>query len=429
MSFRFLRYDYAPRLALFFAICVMPDARAEDAGAIDLARALALTTERNPALVAARHSEAIAGALVEQAGYRPNPTLDVSFENFAGTGAFKDTRALEGTVEASQTIERGGKRAKRVALARRQLSIAQSEYAIRHREALSETASAYVAALAAAARLEWAKEPRALAQRAIEAAEERINAAMGSAIELARARAAAATAEMQYAQSEAAWISATSELASRWGALDEAPALPPALPAIPADMPDRNALQARLALHPAIALQQSRTEAMRAELDLQQAHAVNDVTVGAGLRWLRPDDDAALVASVSVPLPFQHRNAGNIRAARESVVQSEQLARAADVELRIRFAGAWRELEAAHRAARTLRADALPALGQATSAADDAHAQGQLPLTEVLEARRALADLRRAIIDADFAYAEALVRVEGLVDAQFPLTQQLFSRP
>jgi outer membrane protein TolC len=48
---------------------------------------------------------------------------------------------------------------------------------------------------------------------------------------------------------------------------------------------------------------------------------------------------------------------------------------------------------------------------------------------EVLDARRALIALRRDLLDAELAYALALVRAEALAGASFAETKALFERP
>ena len=74
---------------------------------------------------------------IEQAGLRPNPTLDVTLENFLGTGKLQGTRQLETTVQTNQIIERGGKREKRIALAGRGHDTATKEFAVRRSEVIA----------------------------------------------------------------------------------------------------------------------------------------------------------------------------------------------------------------------------------------------------------------------------------------------------
>ena len=98
-----------------------------------------------------------------------------------------------------------------------------------------------------------------------------------------------------------------------------------------------------------------------------------------------------------------------------------------EVELRSAFTAAWQDLKAANAAALNLRRDVLPATEEAHAVVRRAYEEGQLPLIDVLDAQRALVAIRREILDAESAYAVALVRAESLTDPAFPLTTSLFS--
>lgn len=391
--------------------------------------ALRRAAGRHPSLLAQHHQERAAEALVEQAGLRPNPTLDVSLENFAGTGSVEGVRGLEATVQASQTLERGGKRGKRVALAERERETAAREFAVHRAEILAATAAAYVEAVAAQQRLALAAEPLRLARETVDAAGARVRAGAASPAESARAHAGLAGAEVEFSRAEAALHAARARLAATWGGSpDEVTALPGALH-LPAVLPRREDLLARLASHPRLDLQQSHVAGRRAALELEQAQAVQDVTVGGGVRFLRDGSDAAFVAGVSVPLPTRHRNRGNIRAARETLAGAELGAGAVEAELRAAFAAAWQDLASSHAAALILRRQALPATEEAHRAVRHAYEQGQLPLIDVLDAQRALAALRRELLEAESACALALARLDALTDPAFGAFSTLFAQP
>jgi outer membrane protein TolC len=71
----------------------------------------------------------------------------------------------------------------------------------------------------------------------------------------------------------------------------------------------------------------------------------------------------------------------------------------------------------------------LPAAEEAAASVQSAYDKGLLPLMDVLDARRALIALRRDLLDAELAYAAALVRAESLAGASFSETKALFDRP
>lgn len=401
------------------------------APALTLAETLTLVAARHPALAAQAFHERAAAGLVEQAALRPNPTLEASLENVLGTGRVQGVRSLEATVQASQTFERGGKREKRLAVATSERDLAAAEFAVRRAEILATAAAAYVHALAAHQRLALAAEPLRLARETLALVDSRQRAGAASSTEAARARVALIAAETEFARTEAAFASARAALAASWGGeLSELPATALTGPLRPPDaLPAEAALRARLATHPRLAVQSALIASRRATLELAHAHSTSDVTASGGVRFLRDGTDAAFVAGLSVPLPTRNKNQGNIRAARETLAGAEQSLRAVESELRTAFSAAWHDLSLAHTLAQKLRREALPATEEAHASVRRAYAAGPIPLTEVLDAQRALAALRRDLLAADTDYATALVRLEALTDPTFSLTAALVAAP
>lgn len=416
--------------AFSFSVVVVSAEEAPSAR-LTLAQSLALAADRSPALAAQAFQERAAAGIIEQAGLRPNPTLDVGLENVLGTGHVQGVRSLEATVQASQTFERGGKRDKRVALASRERETAGREFAVRRTEILAATASAYVAAVAAQQRLALAAEPLRLARETLAVIDSRMRAGAASQIESARARAALVSSEAEFARTEAAVISARAALAGTWGGnLSEITGTPLAgAVRVPETLPAEAGFRTRLAAHPRLAVQTAVVASRRAALDLEQTQATQDVTASGGVRFLRNGTDAGFVAGVSVPIPYRNKNQGNIRAARETLAGAEHAVRAVESELRAAFSVAWQDLAAAHMVAQKLRRDALPATEEAYAAVRRAYEAGPIPLIDVLDAQRALSALRREILAAEADYAAALVRLEALTDASYPAVTALISQP
>lgn len=401
----------------------------EAAPSLTLGEALQRAATRNPGLLAQGYQERAAEALIEQAGYRPNPTLNVEVENFAGTGRVQGVRTLETTAQVSQTFERGGKPGKRVALAQRDRDAVAQEMAVRRAGVLAVTASTYVSVLAAQQRLALADEQLGLARETLDAVDARVQAGDVSPAEAARARAAIALAQAEHARQQAGLAGARAALAATWGgSAGEVGSLHGTLH-IPEQIPGEEDYRIKLGQHPRLALQEAIIAGRRAALELERAQSSQDITVGGGLRFFRDGSDAGLVAGVSVPLPTRNRNQGNIRAARETLAGAEQALPAIENELRSTLSTHWQELQAAHAALKNLRTDALPATEEAYAVVSRAYQEGQLPLIDVIDAQRALIVIRREILDAEISYALALTRAEGLTTPAFPATHALISSP
>ena len=390
---------------------------------LTLAVALQRVVEQHPELVAQRFDQEVAAGRIDQAQLRPVPTIGLELENFVGTGALQGIDAMNATLQASQRIERGDKRLKRVALAEHQQSMASQQLTLRRTALLARTTAAYVQALIAQRHLAFSASAVELAQDAVAAAELRVNSGAASPIESARAHASLATTEVEHMRYQSKLEAAHQQLAASWGG--DAQSMEPLEGTItlPAALPDASLLRTKLTQSPRLALQAHFIASERANLDLQHALTTTDVTVAGGLRFLRDGQDAAFVAGVSMPLPSRHTNRGNIRSARAALASAEASTTAIELDLRTTFDTAWQELSAAHVAAHALRANVLPLLTEALAHVQSAYDQGQLPFVEVLAVRRELADLHHDILEYESTYATALVQLDALTDPSFSLTQ------
>jgi len=394
---------------------------------LPLSAALARAEQQHPVLRAAGYRARVADASVEQADVRPNPTLGVEVENVLGTGAWRGTRGLEATVQASQTFERGGKRERRVTLARHERRAVEHAFAVQRAKVLEATAVAFVEALAAQARVELAGEPVRLARELVAALEQRQAAGAAGPAEVARARASVALAEVERQRAEAGLTAARARLAALWaGRAEDVPPLVGTL-GLPATPPDREAWLARLADHPRLARQAALREAAEAAVDLARAGAVPDVTVGGGVRFLREGADVGFVAGLSLPLPIYDRNQGNVRAARAELAAVEEEGQATERELRVEFAAAWQELVSTREAAAALQREAVPAAEQAERLVRGGFAAGETALLDVLEARQLLVAVRREVLDLTAAHLVAHARLEALADLSFPTTTRVLT--
>src|SRR5688572_7272457 len=275
-------------LYLFLAATLVPSAAR---AALTLDEALARTAAQHPRLLAQAARVDAATAAAERAGYAPNPVLNVTLENFAGTGEARGVDVLEGTVEYSQTIERGGKRARRTAVAEAEREIANNTAAVTRAALAGAAAQDYVTTVVATQRLANARALADVARAAVRDAEARVAAGDAPATETARAQATLAIALADVARRAAAVEQARSALAANWaGQADEANP-PETIVRLPATLPDATAWRARLAQNPRVALEQARLASHRAAVALEQANATPNVDVAGGVRYLNASSD------------------------------------------------------------------------------------------------------------------------------------------
>ena len=121
-----------------------------------LAEAINRARIEHPLIIAARQRVALFEGERLEAGLRPNPTLNVSGENFPlhpPQNGFNFTRTLDWFVTYTQTIETAGKRGLRLAAAEHTVTAALAEAEAVERQVIYEVKAAYQHAVTAQARV------------------------------------------------------------------------------------------------------------------------------------------------------------------------------------------------------------------------------------------------------------------------------------
>lgn len=321
-------YGYSPLLRAACCAALM----ATTAGAADsLQQLVKQALLRNPELLAARQRLAETQGLLRQAGLRPNPVLDL----FIASGdALYSSGERELEVGYSHTFELGGKRARRVDVARLESELAALEIADRERQLRSQVKTRYYEALAAMRNLGNAQRLLELNRKSYLLAQARTREGEGAPleqgllqVELNRIDSDRVLFESQVERAviELKLLAGTDE----GGMLRVAePLVPPALEVDAAQFSKR-AIEER----PDIRAARLQEQLADAELRLARAGAVPDlVATGSYARlqsrfdqfgFQRPggpliplrDTDNILAAGISISLPIRNRNQGNIEAA------------------------------------------------------------------------------------------------------------------
>jgi cobalt-zinc-cadmium efflux system outer membrane protein len=370
--------------------------------------------EQSPRVAALQADVARAQGLARQARARPNPSINVYAENFAGDLTDNARSEQQTTLQIDQPIELGGKRAARIAAGEAGVVAAQARGADGRLAFVSELARAYAGAEIADRRIGLAEDEVEEAT-----ADLKVASALVASGKEARLRQVQSETELNTLQAELEAARAQQTLAlARLSALagvsmpytsvsesllDRLNAKPPSGPIDP--------LQST-----AVRAAEAERQAAARQVTVQQRLAIPNVTVQVGVRQLRVASGPAIVAGVSVPLPFFDRNTGNIAAARAELQGAE--ARAAVIRL---------DTEANSRAVGTLvEAADLRAVAaeRAMATADEgyrlariAYEAGKAPLIELLATRHNLGVVRGSILDAAVARLDArilLARLSGL---------------
>lgn len=381
----------------------------EPSAPLTLPAALALADGAHPELVAARHELSAEEGAVQQAGLLPNPSLSLE-----RVDTRRDTR--ETTLQLSQPLELGGKRAARVQAAQRGRDGVAASLAQRRAEVRAETAAAWFAVLAAQEQLRLAQQASALAARAAGATGRRVVAGKVSPVEETRAQVAASTVKLELIRAQSGLTTARARLAAQWG--NPAPLFERVageieiVPALP-DWPQQRAL---LAQAPALQVARAELERRRALTQVELSRRVPDLALTLGSKRSEELGRTQAVIGVSVPLPLFDRNQGAVLAASRRVDQARDALAATAARLESELVQARAEYASAREQALALRGEILPGAQSAYDATSTGFEYGKFGFLDVLDAQRTLLQAQShyltTLADAHRAQA-AITRILG----------------
>jgi cobalt-zinc-cadmium efflux system outer membrane protein len=385
-------------------------------GTLTMAQALALTLRKSPALAASSWDIRAAEAQVIQARLKPNPELNLTAEDVTGSGDYSSGDNAEHTLQLSQLVELGGKRAARTAQAQINTTLAGFDYQVLRVSVLRNTTQAFVEVLVAQRRLALAEETLRLWENAVPLTQKRFEKGASPEVELTRATVAVDLAQISVDQSRRDLLSAKAVLASQWGE-NRAVSFETVVGNLDytEPLPAFNSLVNRLGNHPQLARWTAEREHREAILRTEQAQAVPNLTVGVGPRVVGRGDNFTMgVISFTLPLPLFNRNEGNIAEARALIAKARPEEREIQARAFAELSVAYQTMRRASDIITKLKGSVLPAAEKTVELFSEGYAAGRFSQLEILDARRTLTDVRDRYLQALADYHKAVADMEAL---------------
>ncbi len=445
----------------------------EPAGVLTLDQALSAALLGSPRLAVYSWEVRVAEALALQARLRPNPELEIEAEGLRfndgpdsvtrsyagglsldgvtlsptwgagrerapGAGGFLD--GAEITLSLSQRVELGGKRARRIALARAETDVARWDFEAVRADVLAETARRFAAVLAAQEKAALAGDLERIAYEVQRAVAAQVEAGQVSPLDLRRARVETELAAIDLASAQRETDARRAALAAMWGSAEArferaAGALSP-----PPDLPPLAELAGRARANPDVARWQSELARREAALSLARSQRAPDLTVMAGLEWGKTTDEQARAVSlgssglefvreradydrdsdvtftvgVSVPLPLFDRNQGNILAETHRLEQTAAREREARTDAAAGITMTYAETAARRDEYVRLRDVVLPELEDTRRLTIEGYQEGKFDYLNVLAIERDLFESRARALDTLAACQETFITLERL---------------
>lgn len=401
------------------AVCLGAQAPVHAAEPLTVNDAFQRVIDTHPDLAVLRFSEAVLGADADRAAQPPPLRLGASAENALGTGTASGLSGVELTVSLTSVIERGDKRAARIALGQRRVEGIELLREGKRLDLLAEVARRYLDAQSARVIGQLIREDLAQRERLADAAAKRVRSGGTAESAFLAADAARIRREADLEQAQRRALHARRRLATLWGDTHADFALAGAdlsrIPAVPdyADLVDRlgNAPELRRFAH------ESRLR--EARLQLARTARTPDLDWQVGVRRLQADSDWGLVGSVSIPFGSAGRAEPEIRAADAEFSAVEFEREGQHRALQATLAEAWAQLDLAAATARQIDSDILPALQRAAEAAERAYRAGAADYLEWAQLQSEITAARRERLDASLAAHRALIELQRLTGETF----------
>jgi len=396
-------------MALIAAFVLVPLRTSGQEVPLDLRAALATAQSSNLELRAARQQRAIAVAGITTAGLLPNPTF--SFV------AAKDTPHEGITVDIP--LELGGKRGKRLAVAREEQKSIEVDVSVLERQVRRRTRQAFYEAVAAQAETTQSKFALDLSTHTRDMVQARYEAGDVAQLDVIQAEVEVAKATSDYETATQAQRSAEVLLAgllsrpitapvSISGKLDELP------PSPTLDAATAQAMQSNADLQKST--QDLKTEEKR--LTLAKSQQVPNIDLQPGLDFNSPPDfHQGGRGGLSVAIPLFNRGQGDVALSNARLnllrltIESQRLNASAQV------AAAYFDFTAKLHQAEQYRQSIVPQNEKLLSMAQDSYQSGKTNLLTLIDAQRRLNDVRKTYLDSLLVAQSSFAALEEVVGA------------
>lgn len=389
-------------------------------GMLTLGDAVAAALRGHPELEVMAWERRAAEARRLQAGLRPNPELIATLENGPGTGEHSGLSLLETTIQLALPLEPGARRDARLGISGAELAGVDAREVLLRLDVAASTSRMFIDVVEQQQNLKLAAQAAQDAEAMLEAARRRVRAGAASELEISRAVVALERARLQQEHYEHLLLVQRRLLAAQWGehepAFEQADADLLPLPALP----DGPALLAQLRLSPDFALYDVESRLHQA----QAAHAVAQnrmqPLVGIGVRRFEATDDVALLATLTLPLPWLNRQQGAIAEAEALSARSTAARAAAELTAEAALFDLLQELKHAATVLERLDAELIPQAERALRLLRQGYESGRYTQLDWLDARRTRLELEQERLSTAAEFHRFRVAVERMTALSAP---------
>jgi outer membrane protein, heavy metal efflux system len=397
---------------------------AQPAGAppdrVTIEQAVQEAVERNLNLLAERYNLSVADARIITAKLRPNPVFSAGLDYIDFQHHFNNDNQggpTEYNLRTDFILERGGKRERRIEVARSAREVAQLQLLNTTRALVLDVQNAFVDVQQAKDNLALAGENLTSFRSIVEVNATRVRAGDLAKVELVRTQVAALQFQSAARLAESKLKVAGNRLQSLMGRTAPAPsfdvvgALRRDTDPVVLETLSTRASEMRPDL---LALRQDQARS-QAEVRSQLAQGKMDFTVGTEFhRQFYNGNANALGFFFQTPLPLFNKNQGEIERARQEQEQILARIRAAQADVQNEVRNAWVQYTTSRGLLESIEHDLLDQARDVRTTMEYSYRRGEASLVEFLDAQRAFNDARQSANDARADFARSLYTIDAV---------------
>jgi cobalt-zinc-cadmium efflux system outer membrane protein len=369
---------------------------------------------KNLAVEAARLEVGVAEAERIGAGLRPRPGLTVSAENLRLSGETPASRLHEYGISVAQPIELGNRKALRMEVAERTVSVSEARLTEVLRRQLFDMKRTYYESVLARVLLEIEQENRDNFEGLVKFNTVRFEEGYIAEGDLLKVRLERTKFDFAVANAQLAFRRAKIRLLELIGERDFERAvrleISNRLQAPPVDLNLMQLKETALVNRPEIKVAEAELALAQSSIKLERSRAKGEVTPFGGYK--RVGVDNTLLAGVTVPLPIGNRNQSGIaRAEAEQKVAETSLSFVRNRTL-AEVDAAYRAYETAREQVRAYEAGLLKQADESREIQLGAYQEGATELITLIEAQKTRTEVRASYYRAIFDYYTSIFQLE-----------------
>ena len=294
-------------VGLWLVVCAVHAEQVVTERGLSLDQMLVRVLENNPELKSATFANQAMAARIRAARLTPPMSVNIELENFAGSGNYQGSDALESTLSLAKVFELGNKTDLRADVRQQEAVVFASAQDVKRLDLLAQAARQFVHIVVDQSRVTIAQDKLRLLRDSYQVVERRVKAGRSHVAERRRMAIAVARAEIELEHAEHELQTSRVKLATYWGAIT------PDFTSVHAELFDLKQvrpfaqLTALLEQNPALIRFASEQRLAEARVHLAEAKQSADVELIGGIRHFNSVDDTAFVLSARIPFGLSAR--------------------------------------------------------------------------------------------------------------------------